>query len=340
MTDDRASSRDWDFIRAGADWTWAVDAELRLTDVSYGLAAWTDRSIVGLVGEPISALGELGPGPLAGDGIGQPFDDQHLALAVAGRVVHFRLAGRPRTDAGGGFAGYCGIAMSSEPAGDGEGRQRLLSGLGHEFRTPLNAIIGFAEAMSLQVYGPLSGAYVDYARDIAGAGRHLLALIGDTLEGSAAEHELRPLDAWPIVDEALSIVELAARAKRIELSVDGLQRAVVRADDRKLRQILVNLLGNAVKFTPEGGRVDVAVLRARNSAVEIVVRDTGPGIATVDHARIFDKFEQAAPAEQARQGAGLGLHIARTLAHAMGGDLKVESELGRGARFVLTLAAP
>ncbi|RME63999.1 MAG: sensor histidine kinase, partial [Alphaproteobacteria bacterium] len=225
-------------------------------------------------------------------------------------------------------------------------KEQFLAIVNHELRTPLNAIIGFADAMRMQLFGALGERYQGYCRDILDASQHLLGLIEDILDASDFGHgtdalALADVKLADVLDEARALVEARAVTKRIDI---GAVRADadwrVRADRRRLKQILVNLLANAVKFTPIGGTVGVDV--ARDGAdVAITVWDTGIGIAPDKHEAVFGKFEQLAGHAYARshEGTGLGLHISRALARAMGGDIRLDSAPDTGSRFSIILPA-
>jgi len=220
----------------------------------------------------------------------------------------------------------------------------FLASMSHELRTPLNAIIGFAEAMQMQVFGPLNENYQKYSRDIVSAGQHLLNLINDVLDVSVLESEgvaiqREPLSSHHLVSQALSLVKMRASERGIALApIAGQPDLSVYVDDRRATQILVNLLGNAIKFTPEGGRVGVEIARLSDMAA-IGVWDTGVGIAPEQVEAVFDKFRQAGQSAYNRKddGAGLGLHISRELARRMGGDITLQSQPGEGSRFTVTL---
>lgn len=231
-------------------------------------------------------------------------------------------------------------------------KDEFLASMSHELRTPLNAIIGFAETMELEVFGQLDPHYVSYAKDIRAAGQHLLGLINDVLDVSVIEsgeislsREIVPLDR--MVTQARALVALRAEGKSQDIAqVLAPAGWSTFADERRVLQILVNLLTNAVKFTPDGGRIGVDVRRgpSRSSMgdmVELSVWDTGPGIAAEHHERVFEKFQQVGGTSYSGkpEGTGLGLHISRELARLMGGDIELSSALGAGARFTLLLPA-
>ncbi len=225
-------------------------------------------------------------------------------------------------------------------------KNEFLASMSHELRTPLNAIIGFAEAMKMEVFGPLDSHYQTYATDIHQAGRHLLDLINDVLDVSVLESQalhlhIAPLSLRKVIEQAASLVKMRAAERKLDISAVKVARDVrVKGDDRRVTQIFLNLLTNAVKFTPEGGRIglDVKVHRKQGMAA-VTVWDTGIGIPPDAQERIFEKFQQVRDTvySSKNEGTGLGLHISRQLARMMGGDLTLESANGKGSRFTVTL---
>jgi len=330
-----------DFARAGTDWTWRVDADLRIAELSDGVVAAIGQAPMTLIGQPLGALGRLLDGPGGEPAIvrarreGSAFRGQ--LIETSGGVQC--LDGVPIL-AGDSLAGFRGFGRAAEATAPELSRERFVAAMSHELRTPLTAIIGFAEAMALGTHGALQPHYEDYARDIASAGRHLMSMLEDLLDVSPATAGSAPLDRVAfdvdeVVEQARSMVELRAAARRIV--IDGLARrphATAVADRRRVLQILVNLLTNAVKFTPEGGRVRLGV-GVDDGGVRVTVDDTGPGIADTDRERVFGKFARGDGVEA--EGSGLGLHISRDLAQRMNGDLSLEAAPTGGARFVLTL---
>ena len=225
-------------------------------------------------------------------------------------------------------------------------KNEFLASMSHELKTPLNAIIGFAGAMGMEVFGKLDDRYKAYARDIEKAGRHLLALINDLLDVSVMESanlalDIRPVPLAAVIEQALAFVRLRAEERGLALvEPESVGPVEVLADERRLLQILVNLLTNAIKFTPAGGRLGIDVgLDKRARAASLTVWDTGIGIPPEARERIFEKFHQLRDSVYAHrnEGAGLGLHISRELARLMGGDITVESTPGEGSRFTVTL---
>jgi signal transduction histidine kinase len=224
-------------------------------------------------------------------------------------------------------------------------KTEFLANMSHELRTPLNAVIGFAEVLKEELFGPLNAKQAEYIDDIVDAGRQLLALINDILDLAKAEAGhvdlmLRDVALAELVQTAVGVhsVEVGERHLRVAVSVDP-AADIVRADALRLGRALANLLSNAVKFSPEGGEIDVRAVRD-NGEVIVAVRDSGPGIAPADQARIFDEFQQVSPATLASPGAGLGLTLARTFAELHHGWVEVESEPGQGSTFRLAIPQP
>ncbi|MBN9555022.1 MAG: PAS domain-containing sensor histidine kinase [Alphaproteobacteria bacterium] len=235
------------------------------------------------------------------------------------------------------------VAMSASRA-----KSAFLANMSHELRTPLNAIIGFSELMEREIFGPLGNArYQEYARLIHDSGGHLLELINGVLDMSKIEagkfelyEEIFPLDE--VAQAALRFVHLAAERGGVALSSEiapGTRQ--IFADKRAVKQILVNLLSNGVKFTPRGGRVVLSARRVEKG-VEIAVRDTGTGISRADLEKLGKPFEQAEGAmTRGKEGTGLGLALVKSLAAMHGGEAVLESELGVGTivRIRLPFAA-
>ncbi len=223
-----------------------------------------------------------------------------------------------------------------------DGKTRFLANMSHELRTPLNAVLGFSDIMRTRLFGPLPDRYAEYADSIHQAGGHLLALINDVLDVSKIEAEryelsLERIDAREAVSAAVALVRLAATDKGVALSaVLPAEPVNVDADRRALQQIALNLLSNAIKFTPAGGSV-TATLEAVGPYLELVVSDTGVGIAPEDLKRLGRPFEQAGGAAQRAQGTGLGLSLVRSLSELHGGRMTVDSTLGEGTAVTVRL---
>ncbi len=218
-------------------------------------------------------------------------------------------------------------------------RSAFLAALSHELRTPLNAILGFTEVLLSEVDGPLSPDSREDLTVVRSSGEHLRALIDDILDLSALESgELRLsqelCDVYPIAAEVVREAQVTAARKQLEVVLTG-GRAVAFADKRRVRQIVGNILGNAVKFT-ERGRVTVRV-DPRDGGVMISISDTGPGIAPEDREAIFQEYYQSKDERRRRVGTGLGLAITRRLVQMHRGFIDLRSELGKGSTFMVVL---
>lgn len=221
-------------------------------------------------------------------------------------------------------------------------KSRFLAGMSHELRTPLNAILGFADAMRQQVFGPLPARYATYPDAIHEAGSHLLDLINDVLDLSKIEadrYQLRPElhDAREPIRAALGILRGQADEAGVALDADlPSEPVMVIADQRALKQIVFNLAGNALKFTPARGRALVA-LDSQAGVALLRVADTGVGISPEDLERLGRPYEQAGDESSQARGTGLGLSLVRALAHLQGGTMTIESALGQGSVFTVRL---
>ena len=220
----------------------------------------------------------------------------------------------------------------------------FLATMSHELRTPLNAIIGFSEVLHEQMFGELNERQLAYVEDVLEAGKHLLSLINDVLdlakiEAGRLELELSPVAIPDILRSAVSMHSERASRGGIELSLmTEPEEITITADERRLRQVVFNLISNAVKFTPRDGRIDVSA-RLDDGEVEIAVGDTGPGISAEEFETIFEEFEQTSDGKRA-EGTGLGLPLSRKLVELHGGRLWVESEVDHGSTFRFTLPVP
>ena len=224
-------------------------------------------------------------------------------------------------------------------------KTEFLGKMSHELRTPLNAIIGFAEMSIQQVFGALNPRYLSYFRDIHGAAYHLLNIINDILDAVNIDSarisiSVKPIRLAEVLAQARSIIAVRADQRQIDISAVLLpDEYVVMADPGRTRQVFVNLLNNAVKFTPAGGSIGVDARNVDANTVEFTVWDTGIGIPKEEHARIFESFHQvkADILSSPTEGTGLGLSISRQLVQLMGGDITVESAPDHGARFTVRL---
>ncbi len=297
-----------------------------------------------------------------------PFHRQAAVLRVD-PAIRYLLSGVPLFDLHGHLLGYQGSATRAEDAralglalaaaagtshDESEGKPVLRDAtpllgadlsrrLDDALRRPLGRIIANASTISSQLEGPLRQDYANYAADIAAAGRHLVALVDDLADLQAIE---RP--GFTTAEEEVDLADLARRAAGL-LGVKAADRRITivtppigeklsaRAEYRRVLQILVNLIGNAVRYSPEESSIWVRVDGSEDGRASLIVADQGRGIAEDDHERVFGKFERLGAQESG--GSGLGLYISRTLARAMQGDITLESAPGQGARFTLDLPA-
>ncbi len=221
-------------------------------------------------------------------------------------------------------------------------KSRFLASMSHELRTPLNAILGFSEVMSNEVLGPIENdSYREYAQDIHSSGKHLLELINEILDLSRIEagryqvnEELVQLEH--IADECCHMIELKARSKEINIE-RNFEPDMLRllADERSVRQIVLNILSNAVKFTPRGGKIKISVGWTAGGGQYVKVKDNGPGIAEDEISVVLAAFGQGSIAiKSAEQGTGLGLPIVQALLEMHGGSFELKSKLREGTEAV------
>ena len=222
-------------------------------------------------------------------------------------------------------------------------KAEFLANMSHELRTPLNAIIGFSEMMEQQPFGPLgSPKYRDYCSHIHESGQYLLHVVTDVLDMSSLEAGRVRLNRSEFgvesaISNAIHDIEGTARAKSLAIEIDVSAVETIHADREAVERILVTLLRNAVKFTPDGGAISVGA-QAFNEQVYIYVEDSGPGIASVDLSRLGRPFEQAETMlANGMKGSGLGLAIANSLVELHGGSLRINSTLGEGTVVLLAL---
>jgi signal transduction histidine kinase len=221
-------------------------------------------------------------------------------------------------------------------------KSEFLASMSHELRTPLNAILGFSEVLSERMFGEINDKQAEYLSDILESGRHLLSLINDILDLSkieAGRMELEPaeFDLKDAVENAMSLVRERAHRRGIafQRTIDD-NVGLIRADERKVKQVLLNLLSNALKFTPEGGKIHVRA-ELRDGMAQISVTDSGVGIAPEDQEAVFEEFRQVGKAEKKAEGTGLGLAISRKFIELHGGRIWVKSQVGTGSTFAFTL---
>ena len=354
-----------DFSESRSDWLWETGRDGRITYASRGLAASmavNPSSLVGAAFDSIVPAGGDTPGwhefqtamlrrkPVTDLDVGIPFPSGHTC---------WRMTARPVFSEAGEFQGYRGVAhdvtddqhatqalaAAKEAAERSSAKKsQFLAVMSHELRTPLNAIVGFAELLgSPQAEALGEDSRAEHLRTILDSSRHLQSLISDILDASRIEKGTMTLaeqetDAAELVEVAVKMCRDAAErtdATVIARIVDGVE---LRCDITRIKQVLINLITNALKFSPAGGYVNVGFERLKSDGLAIYVRDSGVGIARTDLERIFEPYVQADEGTARRfGGAGHGLAIARRIAMLHGGNVTIESEPGVGttARLVL-----
>ncbi len=224
-------------------------------------------------------------------------------------------------------------------------KSEFLANMSHELRTPLNAIIGFSEIMQSETFGPLGNArYVEYAKDIHDSGDHLHTIITDLLDLSrievgAVELDLAEVDLGEILDSTRTMLEPKARKAGVTL-IDRCERPLppIRGDRVRLRQIFINLIDNAIKFTDAGGEISISADTGTPGMTAVTVSDTGIGIDAADIERIVEPFVSLQSSSTRNVGGtGLGLSLVKSLTEMQGGELRIDSEVGRGTSVTVTL---
>jgi signal transduction histidine kinase len=355
-----------DLSELASAWCWEAGADLRITRLSEDYEAHAglprEESLGGLLDE-LWRLDEEGRALLADR---QAFRGRHAVWLHAGRNEErrFAISGRPVLDDRERFAGYRGIGVDvtehaspeaiGSPAGEtatesaeraSQAKSDFLANMSHELRTPLNAIIGFSDAMRSQTLGEIGNErYLRYAEDIHLSAGHVLDIVNQILdlsriEAGQLELEEEAVDIPGLIDHCCRMIQSEVEKAEIELKVkvdSDLPR--IRADAAKIRQIILNLLTNAVKFTPSGGRIRVTAGLGAEGQLDIEVRDTGVGIKSGDIPKVLTRFGQSEEVSQTSgRGAGLGLSITKSLVELHGGTFEIVSRKGRGTRAIVRL---
>jgi signal transduction histidine kinase len=237
------------------------------------------------------------------------------------------------TAADGSFAGFRGTAESEKESATAVARRTpgIDDALDELLRSPIDRIIESAERIVARADGPLRSDYASYGNDIASAARHLLSVLRAMSEDPTQVHGL--VDLASLSAEAVIMLESSAEERGVHIELERPEPLRSRGQERAVIQILVNLIVNAIRYSPESGVVRLSFARTSGTA-SVTISDEGPGIPAGDEQRIFERFERAHTKEE---GTGLGLAISRRLARSMGGDVTLDSAPGEGARFTLTL---
>jgi signal transduction histidine kinase len=324
---------------AEARYEWAADEELRLISLSPQLAEHLGVDVAEASGSALTRIlrleeDEAGEMPLISavaarrNFTGQRArsrSDEERAVVLGGGVV---------TTADGQFAGFQGTAEIEEAAAAPlqERSPAFDIALDAALRSPLDRIIESAEKIVERADGPLRSDYAGYGNDIAAAARHLLSVVRSMSEDPTNG---TTIDLAAVAAEAVVMLEAASEEREVTIELEQVDALPASGEERAIIQILVNLVGNAVRHSPLGGKVALTFVKTAGTA-SVTVADEGSGIAEADQQRIFERFERAG---DQKDGTGLGLAISRRLARSLGGDVTLESAPGSGARFTLTLPA-
>jgi signal transduction histidine kinase len=326
---------------------WTADDELRIIALSADFAKLVGIDPEAAAGMPLTRLVQLeenddGDMPLIGALAARHGFSGQLARLRSGSGGGIILSGEIVTAADGGFAGFRGGAQptgeaGAEPAQTAGNPADLDQSLDEVLRQPLRRILESADRIMERADGPLRGDYASYGNDIAAAARHLSSVI-EGMRGGDGDHfgeafEAQTVDVSALAAEAVVMVEPAAEARDVQFELHTHRPLHAAAEERAVIQILVNLMGNAVRYSDPGGTVHILFSKT-DGTVAVSVRDEGPGIDLADQERIFERFERA---DSGGGGTGLGLAISRRLARSMGGDIGVESRPGFGSTFTLIL---
>lgn len=315
---------------------WSVDDHLRLLEIAPPLAELLSCDAADAAGEPLTKYfrleeGEDGEMPLLDALVSRGgFEGQRVSARDSGR--QFLLNGSVVLAADGAFAGFEGTAVVDGDSGAESGRPALDGAIQTALRSPLDRIVQSAEEMRSAADSSVGERYTAYAADIATAARHLLSVVRSLGENgeSAADGQV---DLAELASEAVALVDSQAQERSIIIGVQPIECLFARGQARSVVQILVNLIGNAVRYSPPQTTVTVSFAQSQESAM-VHVADEGAGIDACDHERIFEAFQKGS---EEGEGSGLGLAIARRLARAMGGDIQLRSAPGEGSRFTLVL---
>jgi signal transduction histidine kinase len=315
--------------------TWSVDEQLRVISLSPPLAELASSDDSAIAGQPLTKLfrlqeGEDGAMPLL-DALAarEGFSGQRVRLRDGGQELD--LSGSVVLGNDGGFAGFEGSAVALDAPPAAKGRPSLDGAIQTALRSPLDKIVQSATEMSQAPDGAATEEYAAYASDIATAARHLLSVLR-SLGEQADPSGTGEVDLVRLTHEVVGLVESAAKERQVVIGVQPSELLPARGESRSIVQILVNLIGNAVRYAPPRTAVTISFEKTPHAAM-IHVADEGGGIDPADQERIFEPFEKGTGSE----GSGLGLAIARRLARAMGGEIQLQSGSGTGSRFTLVL---
>ncbi|MDE2383553.1 MAG: PAS domain-containing protein [Alphaproteobacteria bacterium] len=343
------------------DWLWETTADGKLAFFSPKLA-----EVLGVPAEELPGMafisgffGRHAPALASRLQAGEALEDEIVVTTINGVEKHWLVLAKPLQDENGVFAGHRGVARDvttqrmqdrqiaksrDEAQRANEAKSQFLAVISHELRTPINAIVGFSEVLSAGQGENLPlAARREYLGTILESAKHLQGLINDILEATRIERgnitlDEQPTDAAELVEIAVKIVRDQATNGKISIVARVIDDVVVTCDLTRLKQVILNVLTNAIKFSPEGGVVQVDMNRSPAGDLLITVRDAGIGISAEDAERVFEPFVQAENGSNRRFGGmGLGLAIARRIARLHGGELTLAGAMGVGTEAKLVL---
>ncbi len=357
-----------DFELGASDWLWETGEGGKLVQVPDRLCGLLGKPAAALAGMDLCAAASInsedaGWSKLSGAmRQGSAIDDCEVEIIAKGEPTWWQIVARPLLDDRGQFAGYRGVARditaprrarlelveAKETAERASAsKSQFLAVMSHELKTPLNAIVGFAELLSSEQADYLSDSTkIDHLNTILDSGRHLQALINDILDATRIEKGVMRLveqegDAAELVEVAVKMCRDVAEKSDIVIIARVAEGIEIKGDILRLKQVLINLISNAAKFSAPGGFVNVGLEKTPMGGLSFTVRDGGCGIREADMERIFEPFVQAENGMDRRFGGiGLGLAIARKIALLHGGNITLESQFGEGTAARLILPAP
>jgi signal transduction histidine kinase len=321
---------------ASAQNEWATDEELRIISLSSEFAGLLGVEVADAAGAPLTRMvrleeDESGEMPLISALAARRSFTGQRARSRSDEICLVVLRGEVVTAADGSFAGFRGTAETEKAATAAKALPAFDQALDELLRSPIDRIIESAEQIVARSDGPLRSDYASYGNDIASAARHLLSVLRAMSEDPTQVHGL--VDLASLSAEAVIMLESSAEERGVHIELERPEPLRARGQERAVIQILVNLIVNAIRYSPENGTVRLSFAKTPGTA-SVTIADEGPGIGAGDEQRIFERFERAHSEEG---GTGLGLAISRRLARSMGGDVTLDSAPGDGARFTLTL---
>jgi PAS domain S-box-containing protein len=363
----KSEGRFADFASVSSDWFWELDEQLRFCYFSEQYEEISGVSPKILLGRTREEVGAPDADPDAYREMlkclaeRRPFRDfEHTRVKPDGELIYLAISAQPAFDEHDNFIGFRGIGrnISKQKMIERElienrdaankanmAKSQFLASMSHELRTPLNAVLGFSQMLHLDTKHPLTSAQKEYADAINSGGNHLLELVNDILDLAkveAEEDELLPEDICvsEIIGECVTLTALVGKQRGItviDLSEDG-PGMQIRADRRRLKQAILNLLSNAVNYNSENGTVTVESERVGNGMARISVIDTGIGIAADNHSNLFQMFHRVdSNPMTASEGVGIGLSVTKILIERMGGRIDFESKENLGSTFWVEL---